>query len=193
MKIKTKEWYNLMVIGSGVTSHFQFAAKEESECIALTDSEHRKLYIVIGENENASSEVWYVGEAYSSMKERFQRSFASYRRKMRTNMARGGYQGYKWIEPAQKLNKLLKVYVLTFEIPGESKSNSKTIKQHNRSIVEAIEGELVYLVRNETGDWPRYQNEIHFYHSEQDKMEVNAKESARLIWAEIQHMFSNQL
>ncbi|TDE05820.1 hypothetical protein [Flavobacterium sandaracinum] len=31
-----------------------------------------------------------------------------------------------------------------------------------RSFVEAVEGELVYLVRQKTGKWPLFQNEIHF-------------------------------
>lgn len=31
-----------------------------------------------------------------------------------------------------------------------------------RDVIEAIEGELVYLIRNKFGYWPKFQNEIHF-------------------------------
>ncbi len=32
----------------------------------------------------------------------------------------------------------------------------------NRKAIEAIEGEIVYLIRHKTNKWPEYQNEIHF-------------------------------
>ncbi|MDO8578754.1 MAG: hypothetical protein Q7R50_06200 [Dehalococcoidales bacterium] len=32
-----------------------------------------------------------------------------------------------------------------------------------KSSVEAIEGELVYYIREKTGKWPKYQMEIHFH------------------------------
>lgn len=35
----------------------------------------------------------------------------------------------------------------------------------NREAIEAIEGGLVFLIRQRTGAWPRHQNEIHFTNS----------------------------
>jgi len=64
-----------------------------------------------------------------------------------------GYHGYKW----KHLDKLeLLVFVFNKEFDG-IKDDDKY-----KTFVEAIEAELVYKVRNETGLWPKYQNEIHF-------------------------------
>jgi hypothetical protein len=48
--------------------------------------------------------------------------------------------------------------------------------------IEAIEGELVFLIRQRTGDWPRYQNEIHFTNS------AAAKKIAVKIYSKIQRV-----
>jgi len=63
-----------------------------------------------------------------------------------------GYHGYKWIGKISRAELL--VWCFT--------------KGH-RPHVEAIEGELVYLVRNRTGNWPKYQLEIHFHPDASDK------------------------
>jgi len=35
----------------------------------------------------------------------------------------------------------------------------------HKEILEAIEGEIVYLIRNNSGSWPMFQNEIHFHNT----------------------------
>ena len=110
--------------------------------------ERRKLYIVY-----LDSEVLYIGETHTSIKVRFQRGCTAYNFYKRNNdVARGGYKGYKWLKKEHNSERNLTLSVVTFP---EKYDN-------NREFIEAIEGELVYLVRNKTGNWPRFQNEIHF-------------------------------
>lgn len=52
--------------------------------------------------------------------------------------------GYQFLHHAQ-----LKLYVWVFPSLGQRQ-------------VENIEAELAYLIRNQTGRWPEYQNEVHF-------------------------------
>ncbi|MEZ4939196.1 MAG: hypothetical protein R2799_16545 [Crocinitomicaceae bacterium] len=65
------------------------------------------------------------------------------------------------------------VFVITFQQ-----------KEDNRAIIEAIEGELVFLIRSLIGDWPRYQNEIHFY-SSREKAVNGARECTLEIWGKV--------
>lgn len=113
--------------------------------------ERRKLYIVYHEKE-----ILYVGEANTSIKKRFQRSCTSYNHYITKGKARGGYKGYKWLNKTDNPVRNLKVAVATF-------SNNY---DDNRVFIEAIEGELVYLIRNKYGYWPKFQNEIHFSNCE---------------------------
>ena len=107
----------------------------------------RKLYIVYHGNE-----ILYVGEAHTSIKTRFQRGCTAFNHYTIIGKARGGYKGYKWLDKIDNPQRNLTVSVVTF--PEEYNSN--------REFIEAIEGELVYLVRNKLGYWPKFQNEIHF-------------------------------
>jgi hypothetical protein len=112
--------------------------------------ERRKLYIVYHGNE-----VLYVGEAHTSIKTRFQRGYNAFNYYKRNNdIARNGYKGYKWLDKVDNPQRNLSVSVVTF--PQEYDDKEK------RKFIEAIEGELVYLIRNKTGNWPEFQNEIHF-------------------------------
>lgn len=43
-------------------------------------------------------------------------------------------------------------------------------------LAEAIEAELVYTVRNATGKWPAYQNEIHFNNQQSELAKAIAKD-----------------
>lgn len=64
-----------------------------------------------------------------------------------------GYHGYKW----RNLDKLtISVFVFDPFTGDEAKDNA------HKLFVEAIEAEIVYLIRNKTGRWPEFQNEIHF-------------------------------
>lgn len=58
-----------------------------------------------------------------------------------------GYHGYQW-------KNLSNVNLLVWCFPG------KTYKR-----IEAIEAELVYLIRKDTGQWPKCQTEIHFHNT----------------------------
>lgn len=127
-------------------------------------AERRKLYVVL-----ASKEVWYVGEAHCSMQVRMQRGFAAYRHLKKHKSKRGGYGGYKWIEEFAK-KKSVRVLVFVFDKKYDN----------DREAIEAIEGELVFLIRQRTGAWPRYQNEIHFTNS------AAAKKIAVEIYSKIQ-------
>ena len=120
---------------------------------------HRLLYIVMFQNE-----FLYVGEAKAELKIRFQRGFSSYRHFLRTGKARGGYKGYRWIELMEP-GKELTVWVVLFPANYDDK----------REFVEAIEGEVVLIIRNQTGKWPTYQSEIHFNNKMQNASEIASK------------------
>lgn len=118
-------------------------------------NERRKLYLV-----NHDVKILYVGEANTSIKTRFQRGCTAYNFYKRNNdIARGGYKGYKWLNKEHNSHRNLTVSVVTFP---EKYDN-------NREFIEAIEGELVYLIRNKFGYWPKFQNEIHFSNCDEAK------------------------
>ncbi len=93
----------------------------------------QKLYVLKNDNE-----IYYVGVTSQSMSSRLRIGY-------RAN-GEQGYHGYKWIGNISKAE----LFVWCFT-------------EGDRSTAEAIEGELVYLVRNKTGKWPTYQMEIHFH------------------------------
>ena len=109
---------------------------------------NRKLYVI-----KQGERFLYVGEANCPIVTRLRRGFNSYRYFVKNGKGRGGYQGYKWIKLSDsEVPPEINVYVLVFE------------EKHDkfRGFVEAVEGELVYLIRRETLQWPEFQNEIHF-------------------------------
>jgi hypothetical protein len=66
-----------------------------------------------------------------------------------------GYHGYKWKQDYDEVDLLVFVGDETFNV----------IPDHDAQVklkYEAIEAELVYLIRERTKRWPEYQNEIHF-------------------------------
>lgn len=109
--------------------------------------ERRKIYLI-----SRANEILYVGEANSSIKTRFQRSSNSFNYYVRNNIARGGYKGYKLFDKEKNPIRNLSVLAVIFNEDAD----------HERGFVEAVEGELVYLIRQKTGNWPLFQNEIHF-------------------------------
>jgi len=110
--------------------------------------ERRKLYLVYYDKQ-----VLYIGEAHTSIKTRFQRGCNAFNYYKRNNdTARNGYKGYKWLNKELNHNRNLTVTAITFSQEYDDK----------RETIEAIEGELVYLIRNKMGYWPKFQNEIHF-------------------------------
>ncbi|OWU92328.1 hypothetical protein DBB36_20035 [Flavobacterium sp. WLB] len=113
--------------------------------------ERRKLYIIHHENE-----ILYVGEANTSIKTRFQRGCTSFNYYIKNGEARKGYKGYKWLNKIDNTYRNLSVSVAIFDHKYDNE----------RNFIEAIEGELVYLVRKNYGYWPKFQNEIHFSNCE---------------------------
>ncbi len=124
--------------------------------------ERRKLYII-----SNGTEILYVGETNTSIKKRFQRGsvFYNYYKRNDEQKARGGYKGYKWFNTVENIHRELDVLAIVFH----------DSKDGHREFVEAVEGELVYLVRHKTGEWPKFQNEIHFSNC------TDALETAQLI------------
>lgn len=129
-------------------------------------NERRKLYII-----QSKTEILYIGEANCSIKIRFQRGCSSFNYYTKNQVARGGYKGYKWLDKKNNCARNLKVSVAVF--------NSTFDSDKKRSFIEAIEGELVYLIRKNLKYWPRFQNEIHFNNEE------GAKEIAEEIFKKI--------
>lgn len=113
------------------------------------DKHRRKIYLVYDDKT-----AFYVGETDTSIKERMERSYNSYNYFKKNGHARGGYKGYKWLDIDNNKVRSLILYVV---ILGEDYDDPK-----RRREVEAIEGELVYEIRNRTEKWPAFQNEIHF-------------------------------
>ena len=109
--------------------------------------ERRKLYVIY-----SNKEILYVGEAKTSILKRFQRGTVTFNHFIRNGKSRNGYKGYKWLNKDDNPIRELKVLAVVFD----------TTKDDDRGFVEAVEGELVYLIRNKFGYWPKFQNEIHF-------------------------------
>ncbi|MCR9099841.1 MAG: hypothetical protein NXI25_07805 [bacterium] len=147
---------------------FRIQSQEKGKDKALT-SPTRLVYVV-----RITDEFLYVGEAIGALKKRLQNGFNAYRYYQREKKGRRGYKGYKWIElfetePHRPFT------VDAFIFSGEYSPDEK------RADIEAIEGELVYLIRNQTGKWPIYQNEIHFNNKE------GAEDAAKAILSAIQN------
>lgn len=96
-------------------------------------------------------EVYYVGITSQSISSRLRYGFNA--------NGENGYQGYKW------KGKVSQAVLLIWNFPGMNKDH-----------VEAIEAELVYFIREKTGQWPRYQMEIHFHQASDEERSI-----ARLI------------
>lgn len=140
------EHYNLNIIDfDDNTCRIELFPKEGDAALL---KERRKLYMVYFDKQ-----VLYVGEAHTSIKTRFQRGCNAFNYYKRNNdIARNGYKGYKWLNREFNSHRNLTVGVVTFSEKYD----------FNREFIEAIEGELVYKIRNKTGYWPKFQNEIHF-------------------------------
>lgn len=94
-------------------------------------------------------DIYYVGITITDIRKRLRGGF----------LAKGehGYYGYKW-----KGQETAEILIWCFP---------DFVKEQ----VESIEGELVYLIRNRTGNWPKYQMEIHFHPDATDEEKRIAK------------------
>lgn len=140
---------------------FSLKAKEAKKNNALNYG-NRLLYIV-----KNKEDFLYVGEAKSALKTRIARGFTSFRHFKRFGKKRGGYGGYKWIalfdeEQTSPVMNELNITVVLFD-------DSYNDGRHK---LEAVEGELVFLIREKRGNWPLYQNEIHFNNDFEESREI---------------------
>ena len=105
-----------------------------------------KVYILKSEKK-----IVYVGYASQSIGTRLSQGIRA--------AGLNGYHGYKW----KQLNQIeLLVYVFDQELKGSKHIDDKPYSL----LAEAVEAELVFKVREETGSWPEFQNEIHFNNKE---------------------------
>lgn len=124
----------------------------------LTLAKTPKLYIIKMENE-----IIYVGYTSQSISSRL-----NYGLKANGNK---GYYGYKWKNAKDKFE----LFVFVFE---KTLSGNKTLDKQVIEKIEAIEAELVFLIRENDGNWPKFQNEIHFHYNQS----VRAKNIAKNIY-----------
>ena len=104
-----------------------------------TDKKKSKIYVLLD-----GAEILYVGQTGQSIRSRFRGAFQA--------NGETGFYGYKWRDKRKKLTLLIWIlpdFVATFE--GR----------------EAVEAEVIFRVRRDFGYWPRYQNEVHFWNTDE--------------------------
>ncbi|MBU1179723.1 hypothetical protein KJ885_02165 [Patescibacteria group bacterium] len=101
-----------------------------------------KIYLI-----RYKSKVIYVGITAQSISNRLRYGLNA--------QGKNGYHGYKW----KKIKEPLRLCIYTFKNDTEER-------------VEAIEAEIVYLIRNKTGAWPEYQTEIHFHNATESEKKI---------------------
>ena len=100
-----------------------------------------KLYVV-----KRANEIYYVGITTQDIRKRLRQGFSA--------KGEHGYHGYKWKDQDE-----VELLIWCFR------------DTTTRDYVEAVEAELVYLIREKTGKWPKYQMEIHFHRTSGDQLE----------------------
>ncbi len=115
-----------------------------------------KIYILKYEGK-----IVYVGYASQSLGTRLGQG-------IRAN-GLNGYHGYKW----KQVNKL-ELFVFVFDKTLKGNKHQEDVP--HIAFAEAVEAELVYKVRHETGSWPEFQNEIHFNNEQIDTATLIALE-----------------
>lgn len=107
-----------------------------------SESGVQKLYAV-----KEGEDICYVGITSQPMSSRLRIGFI--------DDGHYGYHGYKWKD------KLEQAELLVWTFPDTA-----------RDSVEAIEAELVYYIREKTGNWPKYQMEIHFHRASEEERHI---------------------
>lgn len=125
-------------------------SKVENE--KLIRSKQPKIYVIKSEGD-----LLYVGYASQSLITRLKQGFRA--------TGKNGYHGYTW----KNLEKV-EVHAFVFPILGDTPS------KESRLYFEAIEAELVYLIRLKTTQWPIFQSEIHFNNLSPKLATENAEE-----------------
>jgi hypothetical protein len=119
---------------------------------SLTIKDISKLYII-----HHNNHIYYVGYAGQPITARLRYGLNPRSTK--------GYAGYKW-----KHQEEVSITIFTF-----SSINIVITDSDRRLFVEAVEAEVVYGIRNRTGRWPEYQNEIHFNNNNTAEVRICAK------------------
>ena len=107
-----------------------------------TVAKRPKLYMV-----KIKDEIVYVGYTSQSISSRLVYG-------LKAN-GKNGYHGYKWKHEIDQVE----LFVFVFD---KLLTGNKNLDKPDKEFVEAIEAELVFKIRTETGKWPKWQNEIHF-------------------------------
>lgn len=118
---------------------------------SLTKKKNPKIYII-----HRYNQVYYVGYAGQPIAARL-------RYGLNPKSAKG-YAGYKW-----KHEDEVSITIFTF-----SSAETTLPYTDQRLFVEAVEAEVVYGIRNRTGRWPEYQNEIHFNNHNTTEVRISA-------------------
>jgi hypothetical protein len=112
----------------------------------LTKNKVPKIYVI-----KIAGQVVYIGYTSQSINSRLKSGLKA--------KGKNGYYGYKWKNETDEVELL--VFVFERTLTGDTKHDKPII-----AFVEAIEAELVYQFRSQNGEWPKYQNEIHFNNSD---------------------------
>lgn len=126
----------------------------------LTDNYLPKLYVI-----SIDKEIVYVGYTFQSMTTR-----------LNSGLKANGKSGYKWKNVQDELELSVFVFQALYGKP------TKEYKKYYL-FIEALESELVYLVRNKTGNWPKYQNEIRCHYELSKTAKTRAEEIYEKIMA----------
>lgn len=141
MNLNAPQEYCLTPLGKG-----RYALVEKARTVRFSkpasSSDAGKVYTL-----SRQGRLLYVGVAMQRMSARLWNGFAA--------SGKGGYHGYKW----KDLRSKLRLVVWTASTSG---------KPARRRDLETVEAEVAFLCRQRSGQWPRYQNEIHFYSSRAD-------------------------
>lgn len=100
------------------------------------ESKRPKLYVI-----SHNKKIIYVGITSQNIRNRLRMGFQA--------SGKGGYHGYAWRRKLKEVN---------MDIWYDEKGNSQ-------DDIEAIEAELVFSIRANYRQWPKYQTEIHFHQS----------------------------
>ena len=107
-----------------------------------------KIYLI-----SKSKKILYVGITKQSIITRLRIGERAYKK------PQNGYSGYKWLKENA-------IYDLSIVLFGD-------IIEDANLYLETIEAEIAYLVRNIEGQWPGYQNEIHFHESNKAQRDIS--------------------
>lgn len=105
-----------------------------------------KIYVV-----SRKGAVLYVGKTCQRIASRFYGAFAA--------KGETGYYGYQWRASEEPMD--LDIWILSFD------GNANVDRE-----LETIEAEVIFCIREQSGQWPVFQNEIHFHPSSNEHREI---------------------